>query len=316
MRALVFPGQGSQAVGMGRDLHWAHALVRDTYDEASAALGYDIAGVSFEGPAERLAQTDIMQPALLVNSVAVLRLLQERGLCFEAALGHSLGEYSALVAVGALGFAGAVELVRRRGEAMHAAARQRPGGMAAVIGLDDAAVEQVCAGLEGVWTANFNCPGQVVVSGGRPGLEEIEKRALAAGARRVVRLAVSGAFHSPFMRPAARELGAALREAAWSAPSPRFFSVCSVEFEDGGLSGRNGERESSFPELLTRQVTAPVRFTQSIRRLQQEGFDSYLEVGPGNVLGGLIRRIAPEAAVARAGDLATLEQIDGEVWLR
>jgi [acyl-carrier-protein] S-malonyltransferase len=299
MKALMFPGQGSQAVGMGRDLFEAHEIVRTTYDDASAALGYDIAALSFEGPAERLGQTDVTQPALLVNSVAVFRLLAERGLRFDVALGHSLGEYSALVATGALPFHEAVEIVRRRGEAMLAAARTHPGGMAAVIGLDDARVEEICAGLADAWPANYNSPGQLVVSGSRAGLERLQEQALAAGARKVVPLAVSGAFHSPYMAPAADALGAALAAAAWAAPSPRFFSVCSVDYEAG-----------DFAALLHRQVTSPVRFTQSVCRLIADGCDAFLEVGPGAVLSGLVRRIGPETAIARAGDVDSVGALD------
>jgi [acyl-carrier-protein] S-malonyltransferase len=299
MKALMFPGQGSQAVGMGRDLFEAHEIVRKTYEEASAALGYDIAALSFEGPAERLGQTDITQPALLVNSVAVFRLLAERGLRFDVALGHSLGEYSALVATGALPFPEAVKIVRRRGDAMLAAARVHPGGMAAVIGLDDVRVEEICAGLADAWPANYNSPGQLVVSGSRAGREGLQEQAKAAGARKVVPLAVSGAFHSPYMAPAAEALGAALAAAPWAAPSPRFFSVCSVDYEAGG-----------FAELLRRQVTSPVRFTQSVRRLIAAGCDAFLEVGPGAVLSGLVRRIGPEATIARAGDVDSVGALD------
>ena len=299
MRALIFPGQGSQAVGMGRDLFDVHQVVRKTYEEASAALGYDIAALSFEGPVERLGQTDVTQPALLVNSVAVFRLLAERGLRFDVAVGHSLGEYSALVATGALPFGEAVEIVRRRGEGMLAAARAHPSGMAAVIGLDDVRVEEICAGLADAWPANYNSPGQLVVSGSRAGLERLQEQALAAGARKVVPLAVSGAFHSPYMAPAADALGAALTAASWAAPSPRFFSVCSVDYE-----------AADFAALLQRQVTSPVRFTQSIRRLIADGCDTFLEVGAGAVLSGLVRRIGPEAATARAGDVDSVSALD------
>lgn len=299
----MFPGQGSQVVGMGRDLHEAHRVVRDTYAEASAVLGYDIAAVSFVGPAERLNQTDVTQPALLTQSVAVLRLLRERGLQFEVAFGHSLGEYSALVSAGALPFAAAVDLVRRRGAAMHAAAQVNPGGMAAVLGLEDAAVEEVCAGLVDVWPANYNSPGQVVVSGGRAGLERLEDRALAAGARKIVPLAVSGAFHSPFMAPAAVALAPALAAAPWTAPTVRFLSACTVAAEDEG-----------FARLLERQITAPVRFTQAVRALVAAGCREFLEVGPGAVLCGLVRRISPEVAAARVGDGDTFETL-ASAWL-
>ena len=294
--ALVFPGQGSQVVGMGADLY-AEPVVRATYDEAGAVLGYDVAQVSFQGPLETLSRTDVTQPALLTNSVAVLRLAQERGLRFDAVLGHSLGEYSALVAAEALSFGAALELVRRRGEAMLAAAQREPGGMVAVIGLPDAAVEELCAAVGDLWPANFNSPGQVVVSGAVAALETLRERAPQAGARKVIPLPVSGAFHSPLMEPAAAQMSGPLAAAAWRAPQVPFFSVCSVRFERGGLA-----------DLLRRQIVSPVRFTQSLRELFAQGYDSYLEVGPGSVLCGLIRRIEPAATAAHVGDATTLAQ--------
>lgn len=294
--ALVFPGQGSQAVGMGADLY-DEPVVRATYDEAGAALGYDVAQLSFAGPLETLSRTDVTQPALLVNSIAVLRLAQQRGLRFDAVLGHSLGEYSALVAAEALSFDEALQLVRRRGEAMLAAAQREPGGMAAVIGLPDAAVEELCAVIGDLWPANYNSPGQVVVSGAATALETLRQRAPQAGARKVIPLAVSGAFHSPLMESAATQMSGPLAAADWRESRVPFFSVCSVRFEDGGLA-----------ELLRRQIVSPVRFTQSLRDLFARGYDSYLEVGPGSVLCGLIRRIEPAAMTANVGDAATLAQ--------
>jgi [acyl-carrier-protein] S-malonyltransferase len=295
--ALVFPGQGSQAVGMGADLY-AEPVVRATYDEAGDALGYDVAQVSFAGPLEALSRTDVTQPALLTNSIAVLRLAQQRGLRFDAVLGHSLGEYSALVAAEAISFGAALELVRRRGEAMLAAAQRAPGGMAAVIGLPDAAVEELCAAVGDLWPANYNSPGQVVVSGAVAALEMLRERAPQAGARKVIPLPVSGAFHSPLMEPAAAQMSGPLAAAAWRAPQAPFFSVCSVRFEHDGLAG-----------LLRRQIVSPVRFTQSLRELFAQGYDSYLEVGPGSVLCGLIKRIEPAATTAHAGDAATLAHV-------
>jgi [acyl-carrier-protein] S-malonyltransferase len=306
---------------MGRDLYKGHDTVRQTYDEASATLGYDIAALSFDGPAEELAQTNVTQPALLVNSIAVLRLLKERGLRADCVFGHSLGEYSALVAAGAMSFAQAVALVRCRGEAMQAAAREHPGAMAAVLGLDDEAVERVCADIDDVWPANFNSPGQVVVSGSLRGLDRLTQKAVRAGARKIVRLPVSGAFHSPYMQTAAEELGAALAQAAWAAPDPPFFSVCTVQFENGcaAASSTAGSREPSdrrsFATLLQAQVTAPVRFTQSVRALVAAGYAEFLEVGSGGVLSGLVRRIAPQASVARVGDAETLGVLAQTDWL-
>ncbi len=294
--ALVFPGQGSQAVGMGADLY-DESVVRATYDEAGAVLGYDVAQVSFQGPAETLSRTDVTQPALLANSIAVLRLAGERGLRFDAVLGHSLGEYTALVAAGVLSFDEALGLVRRRGEAMLAAAQRAPGGMAAVVGLEDGAVEELCAAVGDLWPANYNSPGQVVVSGTAGALETLRERAPQAGARKVIPLQVSGAFHSPLMEPAAAQMSGPLAAARWREPKVPFFSVCSVRFERGGLA-----------DLLRRQIVSPVRFTQSLRELFAQGYDSYLEVGPGSVLCGLIRRIEPAAIAAHVGDATTLAQ--------
>jgi [acyl-carrier-protein] S-malonyltransferase len=293
--ALMFPGQGSQAVGMGCDLCAADPLMRDTYAEASAELGYDLERLCGDSSPETLARTDLTQPALLADSIGILRILRREGLRFEVAFGHSLGEYSALVATGAVAFRDALLVVRRRGEEMLAAAAASPGGMVAILGLDDATVEELCAGLDGVWPANFNSPGQVVVSGREAALADLADKAKAAGARRVIPLAVSGAFHSPLLEPALAPLQAALERASWATPEPRFFSTFSVSFETGG-----------FVELLQRQLVSPVRFTQSVRALFAAGYDSFLEVGPDGVLGGLVRRIAPQAIVARVSDLESL----------
>lgn len=301
-RALLFPGQGSQAVGMCADVY-GERVVRETFDTASAALGYDLAALCFAGPAETLARTDVTQPALLTASLALYRLLRERGLQYEAALGHSLGEYTALVATGALDFAVAVDLVRRRGEAMLAAAQAAPGGMAAVMGLADAAVEALCARIGGVWPANYNAPGQVVVSGTAAGLAELRAQAPAAGARKVIPLNVSGAFHSPLVEPALAALKAPLAQVAWRSPDPAFFSVCSVGWEC-----------RDFANLLLRQIISPVRFAQAVETLTAQGYHSFLEVGPGSVLTGLVGRIVPAAVVSRVSDAAGAAALD-PAWL-
>lgn len=302
--ALMFPGQGSQAVGMGCDLCAVHPQMRDTYAEASEILEFDVELVC-AGPAEVLARTDVTQPALLANSVGVFRILTAKGLKFDAAFGHSLGEYSALVATGAVSFGDALQLVRTRGREMLAAAEAEPGAMAAVIGLADDAVEQLCARIDDVWPANFNCPGQVVVSGRKAALDDLAARAVEAGARRVLPLAVSGAFHSPLIAAAQAPLRAELEKTAWRTPDPAFFSACSLEFETG-----------DFVELLSRQLVSPVRFTEAVNRLYASGYDSYLEVGPGSVLSGLVKRIAPEATVARAADADTIGALraDSRYW--
>ena len=185
----MFPGQGSQAVGMGCDLAAADPAMKEAYAEASEVLGYDLQDLCCQGPIDRLSRTDFTQPALLAASVGMFRILQRDGLRFDVAIGHSLGEFSALVATGAVSFADALRIVRRRGQEMLRAADANPGGMAAIVGLDDAVVEALCAEQDGVWPANFNCPGQVVISGRKPALEAVAEKARAAGAKRVIALA-------------------------------------------------------------------------------------------------------------------------------
>jgi [acyl-carrier-protein] S-malonyltransferase len=303
--ALMFPGQGSQAVGMGCDLCAAYPQMRASYAEASDVLDFDLEQVCAMGPAETLARTDVTQPALLANSIGIFRILADAGLRFDAAFGHSLGEYSALVATGALSFDDALRLVRRRGQEMLRAAEAHPGGMAAIIGLPDESVEELTAGADGVWPANFNSPGQVVVSGTKAALDDLAVKATEAGAKRVLQLAVSGAFHSPLIAGAQAPLRTELEATAWHTPDPAFYSACSLEFETG-----------DFVELLSRQLVSPVRFTQSVKTLYGAGYDSFLEVGPGSVLSGLVRRIAPEATVARAADADTIGALreDPRYW--
>jgi [acyl-carrier-protein] S-malonyltransferase len=303
--ALMFPGQGSQAVGMGCDLCAAYPQMRDAYAEASEVLEFDLESICAAGSAERLARTDVAQPALLANSIGIFRILSDAGLRYDAALGHSLGEYTALVATGALSFEDGLRVVRRRGREMLRAAEAHPGGMAAIIGLDDGKVEEICAGIEGVWPANFNSPGQVAVSGTTAALDELTAAVKDAGARKVMPLPVSGAFHSPLMADAQAPLRAELEATGWGTPNPLFFSVSRVGFETG-----------DFVELLSRQLVAPVRFTQSVKTLYAEGYDAFLEVGPGSVLSGLVRRITPEASVARAADLDSIGALrdDADYW--
>jgi [acyl-carrier-protein] S-malonyltransferase len=292
---VMFPGQGSQAVGMGCDLAAADPAMREAYAEASEVLGYDLQDLCCQGPIDRLSRTDFTQPALLAASVGMFRILRRDGLRFDCAIGHSLGEFSALVATGAVGFADALRIVRRRGQAMLRAADANPGGMAAVIGLDDAVVEALCAEQDGVWPANFNSPGQVVVSGRKPAIEALAEKARAAGAKRVISLAVSGAFHSPLVQSALEPLREEFETTAWHTPDPAFFSGCTVRFETGG-----------FNELLQVQLVSPVRFSQSVRTLYAAGYDAFLEVGPGAVLSGLVKRIEPQAQTARVSDMETL----------
>ena len=295
---LMFPGQGSQAVGMGCDMAAALPEMHDAYSEASEVLGYDLQDLCCQGPIDRLSRTDFTQPALLAASLGMFRVLRHEGLRFDVAIGHSLGEFSALVATGAVSFRDALRIVRRRGQEMLRAADANPGGMAAVIGLDDDAVEALCAEVDGVWPANFNSPGQVVVSGRKPALEELGEKARAAGAKRVISLPVSGAFHSPLVESALEPLREEFERTAWHAPDPKFFSGCTVRYEAG-----------DFNHLLQVQLISPVRFTQSVKTLYEQGYDSFLEVGPGAVLTGLVKRIEPQAQTARVADMETLQAL-------
>ena len=291
----MFPGQGSQAVGMGCDLAASDPEMRQAYTEASEVLGYDLQDLCCQGPIDRLSRTDFTQPALLAASIGMFRILRRDGLRFGVAIGHSLGEFSALVATGAVSFADALRIVRRRGQEMLRAADANPGGMAAVLGLEDAVVEALCAEQDGVWPANFNSPGQVVVSGRKAALEQLAEKARAAGAKRVISLPVSGAFHSPLVQSALEPLREEFDRTEWHAPDPAFFSGCTVRFEDGG-----------FNELLQVQLVSPVRFSQSVSALYAAGYDSFVEVGPGAVLTGLVKRIEPQAQTAHVSDMETL----------
>jgi [acyl-carrier-protein] S-malonyltransferase len=298
--ALIFPGQGAQAVGMGRDLFEAHAPAREAFEEASEAIGLDLAALCFEGPIERLSASDVAQPAILTVSIAALRAMAEeagRAPAAGAMAGLSLGEYSALVAAGALDFAGAVRLVRRRGLYMQQACEASPGTMYSILGLQDGPVEQACEEARrkaagGVWPANYNCPGQLVISG------EAEAAALAAelcserGARRAVQLNVAGAFHTPLMQAAADLLAPELAAAEFRAPSVPVVA---------NVTGRPVEAPDQMRELLARQVTSPVRWTDCMRWVIDRGIVDHVEVGPGRVLQGLLRRIEPSCACRSVG---------------
>lgn len=277
--AFCFPGQGSQTVGMGVAFADASAAAAAVFAEASEAFGADLLQLCRSGPQERLDQTEITQPALTTASVACLAAVREAGIDADVAIGHSAGEYAALVAAGILGVGDAVRLTRARGEAT--AAARTPGAMSAIIGLEDAQVEELCDGIEGVWVANYNCPGQVVVSGESAAVEQLNEAAKEAGARRALTLAVSGAFHSPLTAAAADDLRPALLAATFSAPTSGFFSTVTCRLED----------ETNVVQILEDQLGAPVRFTQAIQALAAAGVTTCIEVGPGGVLAGLMRRI-------------------------
>jgi [acyl-carrier-protein] S-malonyltransferase len=289
--AFIFPGQGSQAVGMGKAVADMFPICRATFDEADAALGDSISSLCFDGPADRLTLTENTQPAILTVSVAIWRLLDSRGFAPAFMAGHSLGEYSAHVAAGTIAFADAVRIVRRRGRYMQEAVPVGTGAMAAVLGLDAERVAEACgeaAQGDVVSPANLNAPGQVVIAGSRDAVARAGDRAKQLGAKRVVPLPVSAPFHCALMKPAEERLAPELRALAVS--NPRVAVVANVDAEPK----RDG---ASAIEALVQQVSRPVRWEDSVRRLAAEGVRTYVEVGPGSVLSGLVRKIDREATV-------------------
>lgn len=298
--AFCFPGQGSQAEGMGRELAESFPEARAVYDEASAAVGIDIAGLCFDGTLAELTETQAQQPALVATCVACLRAVEARGVRPDAVIGHSVGEYSALAAAGSIDPGDAVALVRERGEAMAATARENPGAMAAIIGLEEEVVEELCDATAGVWLANFNCPGQVVVSGLSEPVATLLAEASQRGARRTVPLRISGAFHSPLVAAAAERLRPRIEAIVWRQPAVAFMSTVTARLEQA----------PALPAVLVSQLTAPVRFTQAIRRLLDLGVDTFVEIGPGQVLSGLIKRCDRTVSTLSVGDLSGLEKLD------
>ncbi|MCC6987876.1 MAG: ACP S-malonyltransferase [Acidobacteria bacterium] len=291
MIAFVFPGQGSQTVGMGKALAEAFPICRETFEEADAALGMSLSTIIFEGPADRLTLTEITQPAILTVSVAAWRLLESRGCRPAIVAGHSLGEYSAHVAAGTFSFADAVRTVHHRGRYMQEAVPVGTGAMAAILGADEALVAQACmeaADGEVVSPANLNSPGQVVIAGATAAVARAGERAKALGAKRVIPLTVSAPFHCALMKPAEVRLAPELR--ALTTRDPRVPVVANVDAEP------RYDAAASI-EALIRQVSAPVRWEDSVRRLASAGVTAYVEVGPGTVLSGLIRKVAREATV-------------------
>ncbi len=289
MKAYVFPGQGAQFPGMGKDLYDNHQLARDLFGQANAILGFPITDIMFSGTEEELRQTRVTQPAIFLHSVI---LASVAGSSFTPSMvaGHSLGEFSALVAAEALSFEDGLTLVANRASAMQKACQINPSTMAAVIGMDDAVVAEVCASVgETVVPANYNSPGQVVISGTITGVaaatEELKKR----GGRRIIPLSVSGGFHSPCMEPARQELEEAIRRTHFSTP------VCPVYQNATAMPVTAPEEIMSN---LIAQLTSPVLWTQSVHRMITDGAGEFIEAGPGSVLQGLIRKIAPEAAVS------------------
>jgi [acyl-carrier-protein] S-malonyltransferase len=297
--AFCFPGQGSQDVGMGRAIAERFADARAVYDEASEAVGYDIAKVCFEGPIDKLTRTDVQQPALVATSLACLAAVDTLGIRPDFVIGHSVGEYSALAAARALSDRDAIALVRERGRAMADAADRHPGAMAAVLGLEDSVVEELCAGIHNVWCANYNCPGQIVVSGENGAVDRLIEEAAARGARKTVKLRVSGAFHSPLVEGAAEILRPALERVSFSSPATPFMSTVTARLEDA----------QRFGGLLVEQLTGPVKWTQAVRELARQGVTTFVEIGPGQVLAGLLRRCDRSLRTASVGDPQALETL-------
>jgi len=301
--AFCFPGQGSQQVGMGREIAARFPEARRVYDEAGEAAGFDVARVCFEGTLEELTATEVQQPALVATSVACLRAVETLGLAPDYVLGHSVGEYSALAACGALSTRDAVMLVSERGRAMAEAARAHPGAMAAVLGLEDSVVEDLCSGIDNVWPANYNCPGQIVVSGENAAIDRLIEAANLAGARRAIKLRVSGAFHSPLVERAAERLRPAIERIAWMDPTPPFMSTVTAKLESAQRLG----------SLLVDQLTGPVKFTQAARALVKDGVDTFIEIGPGQVLSGILRRCDRSVRIISVGTPEGLERLESEL---
>lgn len=291
MKAYVFPGQGAQFTGMGKDLYENSPLAKELFEKANEILGFRITDIMFEGTAEELKETKVTQPAVFLHSVILAKTLGE-DFKPEMVAGHSLGEFSALVANGALSFEDGLKLVSQRALAMQKACEIKPSTMAAVLGLADNIVEDVCASIDGiVVAANYNCPGQLVISGETSAVEKACEAMKAAGAKRALLLPVGGAFHSPMMEPAREELAAAIEATTFSAPiCPVYQNVTANAVSDPAEIKKN----------LIIQLTAPVKWTQSVQQMIKDGATLFTEVGPGKVLAGLIGKIDKETVTANA----------------
>lgn len=290
MKALVFPGQGSQFVGMGKDLYESRKEIKDLMDSANDILGFDILKIMFEGSPEDLKQTKVTQPAIFIHSVAAVRAIDSSNARMVA--GHSLGEFSALVASGVLSFDDGLKLVSKRAQAMQEACDANPSSMAAILGMTDDVVEEICNDIEGVVVpANYNCPGQLVISGETKAVEAAIEALKNAGARRALLLPVNGAFHSPLMKPAQDKLAEAINNTKFYKPSlPIYQNVTTTAVATA----------DEIKENLIKQLVSPVKWTQSVRNMIKDGADCFVEVGPGKTLQGLIKKINNSVEVVGA----------------
>jgi [acyl-carrier-protein] S-malonyltransferase len=289
MKAFVFPGQGAQYSGMGKDMYEANDQAKEMFHRADEILGFEISKLMFEGSDEDLKQTKVTQPAIFLHSVILSRLMGD-SFAPDMVAGHSLGEFSALVANGALSFEDALQLVYQRALAMQKACEMKPSTMAAILGLEDAVVEKICSNTEGVVVAaNYNCPGQLVISGEIEAIDRACEKLTEAGARRALKLQVGGAFHSPLMEPAREELAAAIENTTFHNPKcPVYQNVTALPESDPEQIQRN----------LVAQLTAPVRWTQTMQNMISDGLTEVIEVGPGKVLQGLFKKVDRQLPVS------------------
>ena len=290
MKAYVFPGQGAQFPGMGKDLYEAHKEAKEKFDEANEILGFNITSLMFDGTDEDLRQTRVTQPAIFLHSVILAGTLED--FTPEMVAGHSLGEFSSLVANGTLSFQDGLKLVSQRASAMQKACELEPSTMAAIIGMEDSLVEEVCNEIDDIVVpANYNSPGQIVISGSIPGIDKAVEILSEKGAKRAIKLSVGGAFHSPLMEPARQELEEAILAAPFSTPlCPVYQNVSAEPTQDPVLIRQN----------LIAQLTAPVRWTQTVKNMIRDGASGFTEVGPGKVLQGLIKKVDRQMPAASA----------------